>query len=256
MAGNRLKNGNTTIDRRLDRIPQFDERSRNFPIREMVTERAPLRSAGWACPSWLDQGNEGACVGFAWSHELIATPVEVPGVNDSFARGVYREAQKVDEWPGEDYDGTSVLAGAKAVSARGYMDEYRWAFGVDDVLRTLGYFGPVVIGIKWYNSMFQPAPNGLLEVSPGDFGGHAILVRGVSLKARLNGSRGTTPVVRLRNSWGRDWGVDGDCYLRVEDLEKLLKDDGEACVPVERKASSSRAPHVDSELLRESGEID
>ncbi|MFE9023855.1 hypothetical protein ACFYNL_35540 [Streptomyces sp. NPDC007808] len=256
MGALRLKNGNTTIDPRLDRVPQFDERSREYPIRALVAERAPLRSAGWACPGWLDQGREGACVGFAWSHELIATPVQVPGVDDGFARTVYREAQRLDEWPGEDYDGTSVLAGAKAIAARGYMEEYRWAFGVDDVLRTLGYFGPVVIGVKWYDSMMEPAPNGLLEVSEGGSGGHAILVRGVSLKARLNGHNGTIPVVRLRNSWGRDWGVDGDCYLRVTDLEKLLDDDGEACVPVTRTAGPLRAPEADLDLLRETGEVD
>ncbi|MGP3979837.1 hypothetical protein [Streptomyces sp. KR80] len=255
MGALRLKNGNTTIDPRLDRIPEFDERSKDYPIRMLVTERAPLRSAGWACPSWLNQGHEGACVGFAWSHELIATPVQVPGVNDSFAREVYKDARRLDEWPGENYSGTSVLAGAKAVVARGYMEEYRWAFGVDDVLRTLGYFGPVVIGVKWYDSMFEPAPNGLLEVLPGEFGGHAILVRGVSLKARLDGQGGTMPVVRLRNSWGRDWGVDGDCYLRVEDLEKLLKDEGEACVPVTRKSGPLSAPEADLDLLRDTGEV-
>ncbi|MCL7427128.1 hypothetical protein [Streptomyces sp. YS415] len=256
MGALRLKNGHTTIDPRLDRVEQFDERSKEYPIRTLVTERAPLRSAGWACPGWLDQGREGACVGFAWSHELIATPVQVPGVDDSFAREVYREAQRLDEWPGENYDGTSVLAGAKAIVARGYMEEYRWAFGVDDVLRTLGYFGPVVIGVKWHDSMMEPAPNGLLEVSEGGSGGHAILVRGVSLRARLGGHNGTMPVVRLRNSWGRDWGVDGDCYLRVTDLEKLLKEAGEACVPVTRNSTLLRAPEADPDLLRQTGEIE
>ncbi|MEU0664338.1 hypothetical protein [Streptomyces lavendulocolor] len=251
----RLKNGKTTIDPRLDRVPEFDMRSKEYPIRTLVTERAPLRSAGWACPDWLDQGREGACVGFAWSHELIAAPVQVPAINNSFARGVYQEAQRLDEWPGENYSGTSVLAGAKAIAARGYMEEYRWAFGVDDVLRTLGYFGPVVIGIKWYESMFDPAPNGLLEVSPGEFGGHAILVRGVSLRARLDGQGGTMPVVRLRNSWGRDWGVDGDCYLRIEDLDNLLRDEGEACVPVTRKPGPLVAPEADSSFLRDTGEL-
>ncbi|MBT2451265.1 hypothetical protein J7F03_30190, partial [Streptomyces sp. ISL-43] len=130
MATYRLKNGHTTIDPRLDRIPQPDERNNNYPIRELVTEQASLRSAGWACSSWLDQGNEGACVGFAWSHELIATPVKVKKVDASFARTIYHEAQGLDDWPGEAYSGTSVLAGAKAVAARGYMEEYRWAFGV------------------------------------------------------------------------------------------------------------------------------
>lgn len=176
----------------------------------------------------------------------------VEGVDDEFARGVYQDAQKVDEWPGEDYSGTSVLAGAKTVQDRGYMGEYRWAFGVDDALRALGYQGPVVIGIPWYQSMFEPRPSGLVEVTPGGGGGHAILVRGVSLKARLAGEPGPMPVVRLRNSWGHEWGLDGDCYIKVEDFQALLEDQGDCCVPVAR--SEGETPQPDDDLLRESGE--
>lgn len=248
-----LKGGHKTEDPRLDRIPEFDERSRAFPIRALLTAELPLRSFGWACPGWLDQGQEGACVGFSWSHELIASPVPVEGIDDTFARGVYKAAQQVDEWPGEDYSGTSVLAGAKTLQARGYMDEYRWSFSVDDALRAIGYQGPVVIGIPWYESMFQPRPSGLLEVSPGGGGGHAILVRGVSLKSRLNGEPAGLPVVRLRNSWGREWGVAGDCWIKVEDFEALLKEDGDCCVPVVRKQGP--APVPDPELLAEAGEV-
>jgi hypothetical protein len=252
MAEIRLKGGHTTSDPRLDRVPEFDERSRDYPIRALVTEEAPLRSRGWYCPAWLDQGQEGACVGFSWTHELAAFPVVVKGVDDEFARGIYKEAQKIDEWPGEDYSGTSVLAGAKTVQANGYLDEYRWGFGVDDALRAIGYQGPVVVGIPWYESMFRPRPSGLLEVTPGGGGGHAILVRGVSLKARLEGEPGPTPVVRLRNSWGRDWGLDGDCYIKVEDFDALLREQGDCCVPVQRREGP--APAQDDDLLRESGE--
>ncbi len=248
----KLKGGHTTTDPRLDRIPEFDERSRQFPIRALVTEQAPLRSRGWSCPAWLNQRREGACVGFAWSHELSAYPVAVPGISDEFARGIYREAQKLDQWPGETYSGTSVLAGAKAISAAGYMDEYRWAFGVDDALRAVGYQGPVVVGIRWYDSMFETRPSGLIEVTPGGGGGHAILVRGVSLKARLKGERKPMAVVRLRNSWGRNWGVEGDCYIRVEDFSSLLEAQGDCCVPVVRKHAPG--PRVDEEFLRETGE--
>ena len=254
MAEVQLKGGNSTSDPRLDRIAEFDEKSRDYPIRALVTEQAPLRSHGWACPAWLDQGQEGACVGFSWTHELCAYPVAVKGLDNEFARGVYKQAQTLDEWPGEDYEGTSVLAGAKAVQAEGYMGEYRWAFGVDDALRALGYQGPVVVGIPWYESMFQPRPSGLVEVSPGGGGGHAILVRGVSLKARLKGEGGPMPVVRLRNSWGKDWGVTGDCYIRVEDFDSLLKDQGDCCVPVVRE--DRPAPKPDEAFLRETGEQD
>ena len=70
---------------------------------------------------------------------------------------LYREAKKVDEWPGEDYDGTSVRAGLDILRKRGHCESRegmtspeaigegikanRWARGIDDVLRTLGYSG-------------------------------------------------------------------------------------------------------------------
>ncbi len=38
----------------------------------------------------------------------------------------------------------------------------------------------------------------------------------------------------MRNSWGRGWGVDGDCLISIEDLDRLLGEAGEACVPVRR----------------------
>jgi hypothetical protein len=92
MAEIELKGGFKTSDPRLDRLPQFDERSRGYPIRALVTEQAPLRSRGWACPTWLDQGQEGACVGFSWSHELCAYPVPVGSIDDEFARRLQRGA--------------------------------------------------------------------------------------------------------------------------------------------------------------------
>lgn len=37
--------------------------------------------------------------------------------------------------------------------ALGFVPEYRWAFGVDDVLATLAHHGPVVLGLNWYAGM-------------------------------------------------------------------------------------------------------
>jgi C1A family cysteine protease len=37
-----------------------------------------------------------------------------------------------------------------------------------------------------------------------------------------------------RNSWGRDWGLTGDFKLAADDLDVLLKNAGEAVVPVAR----------------------
>src|SRR4051812_7874153 len=120
----KLKGGNESTDRRLDAVKQFDRRSRSYPIREVLTDRQRgLRSYGWECSARLNQGNEGACVGFAWAQELAAAPAEAK-VNAKLALRIYEDARKVDEWPGERYSGTSVLAGAKVVKVMGYMEEY------------------------------------------------------------------------------------------------------------------------------------
>ena len=124
-----LKNGQTTTDPRLDRIVQFDEESREYPIRALVPTASKPRSYTWRCDAWLDQGYEGACVGFSFSHELAARPSVVKNTSYNSGIWVYNQARMVDEWPGENYDGTSVLAGAKVLTANGYFKEYRWAFG-------------------------------------------------------------------------------------------------------------------------------
>lgn len=211
-------------ERTFDRRIEFDPTSRNFGIRALIG--APARvSRSWYCHTWLDQGSEGACVGFAWSHELAARPLEV-AVTDTTALDLYHQAQLLDVY--EDTPpagGTSVLAGAKVVADEGHMPEYRWAFGLDDVLDTLSAHGPVVLGTNWYEGMFDPDEDGFVYPTGAVAGGHAILIRGVAWK------RGH---VRLRNSWGRDWGLEGDCRIRFEDLNRLLHEDGEACVPVVR----------------------
>lgn len=220
------------IQRTLDRLVEFDERSRAYGVQEFLP--SSLKGYTHRCWAKLDQGREGACVGFAWTHELAATPVTVrKDVDAAFANRIYREAQKIDAWPGENYEGTSVIAGAKIVQRMGYMGEYRWAFGIDEVMSTLSGLGPVILGIPWLDSMFDTRPSGLLDVTGREVGGHALLARGLTLKKRLKGEA-PGPLIRLRNSWGPDWGYGGDAFIRPEDLERLLRNYGEACVPVQR----------------------
>lgn len=239
---------NTHMDKRLDRIPEFDEKSRNYPATVGIEDN-PFRSYTWSCSVYLDQGREGACVGFAWTHELAARP-KVVLRDASFALQIYRRAQQIDPWPGEDYSGTSVLAGIKAVqeitNSRGnsLIREYRWAFGIQDVLKVIGYRGPVVLGIDWYYDMYSPDTNNFITPTGEKVGGHAIVANGVKI-VKLDSTLPATwdnldldkSFVRLHNSWGSDYGDGGDAYITVADLDKLLRDGGEACVPVLRSFS-------------------
>lgn len=244
-----LNDGSTTLDPRLDRVVQFDERSRNFPIRATLEElgiSAP-KSKTWGCSRWNDQGREGACVGFSWSHELAADPVVI-AAGPEVALRIYKRAQFLDPWPGEAYEGTSVLAGAKAVQeltslGKQIMPTYRWCFGVDDLILAIGYQGPAVIGVNWYASMFNTDSRGFLRVTGEPAGGHAICVRGINIVWKnARGSKNMANVDRarsyfiLRNSWGQDWGKNGDCYLTINDMDRLLKEQGEAVIPVLRRA--------------------
>lgn len=219
-----MKGGVQVTDRRLGRIPSFDTRSLDYPIRLLVATETP-RSYTWHCGVNLDQGSTPQCVGFSWTQELAARPVVEKNVDDLTAHLIYGEAQKIDEWPGEGYDGTSVLAGAKVVTTLGYMREYRWAFGLDDLVLAVGRHGPAVLGINWYESMFTPSADGLLTVAGSIAGGHAILCNGVDIKRKR---------FRLHNSWGVAWGIKGEAFLAFDDMARLFSESGEACVPVKR----------------------
>ena len=118
----------------------------------------------------------------------------------------------------------------------GRITGYRWAFGIDDVIDTLVSTGPVVLGIPWYDSMYQTRSSGLIDVSGKVVGGHCILACGYNPKKRfLREGLKAFEVIKLRNSWGPSFGIGGDGWIKVEDLAALLKDQGEACVPQGRK---------------------
>lgn len=225
----KLKGGHITRDPRLDRVPQFDERSKAYRIREIVGER-PLRSYTWRLQKYLNQGREGACVGFSLAHEIIARPQENLGVDANYARNrIYKEAQKHDEWPGEDYEGTSVLAGLKVINGLGWIRSYHWALNTNEALQGLAYAGPGIAGLNWYEGMMRPDSNGFIKPTGSIVGGHAILVRGISLRGGY---------VKLANSWGKSWGLDGDCLLTFDDFNRLLQEDGEFAIPQFRRRVS------------------
>ena len=234
-----LKDGSVISDKRLDRLVQFDSMSRQFAAVDVIFTRKH-RAYTWRPGPGLDQGNEGACVGYALTHDLMARPVRVAGLDGKFARDrIYHEAQRLDPWEGGSYEsaspfyeGTSILAGLKAVRALGYIGGFRWAFGLNDVRLALGYSGPVVFGLNWYEGMATPYPDGRIKPTGRLLGGHAIL-------GYKNDERNAR--VCLVNSWGADWGIVGSCYLTYDDLETLLYQQGEAAIATDRKLTEGSA---------------
>lgn len=225
--------------RRLDWKPNFDERSKGFGVSSVVAEQEVdiTKPTIWEHGTVLDQGSEGACVGFAWTGATIAKPmppVEQPEFvqGNNFAIQLYKEAQKVDPWPGEDYSGTSVLAGAKIAKQKGIIDEYRWCFSVEELRDAVVNVGPVVIGVNWYKDMYGTDKNGIVKVSGDHVGGHAIMVTGFIPDHNLNNL--STPVFEWVNSWGPGYGKGGRGYITYKDMERLVKERAEMCVPIKK----------------------
>ena len=228
-----LRDQTVTHSKRLTRLVQFDERSRDYPIRDLLDAGDTPRSYTWRCSEVLDQGPDGSCVGFSMTHELIARPKVVRGLGADFAKEqVYWEAQKIDPWAGgsypgasPQYEGTSILAGIKILQRLGYVQEYRWAFSLEDLVLAVGRSGPAVLGIPWYEDMFDVRSCGHIHIGGQVAGGHAILCNGVSVKDKT---------FTLHNSWGASWGDGGECKVSWDEMEMLLHQQGEAVIPVVR----------------------
>jgi C1A family cysteine protease len=211
----------------LDWKPNHDERSREYPMRTLLSQ-VPIETKMWQQGTILDQGQEGACVGFGWTAELLAEPMPYQAREDSgnnYARNLYLEAKVLDEWPGENYEGTSVLAGAKALKNRNLIGGYRWCFGIDELRDTIISQGPVVIGVPWYEGMYE-AEGGVVTITGKKVGGHCLTVTGYDADKNM---------FRWQNSWGRGYGLDGSALIGYNDLAGLLSEQGEACIPMDRK---------------------
>lgn len=226
--------------RRLGRLPAIDERSRQ-PQFAMKLEPSKRKSRNWLSPKWrewpavLDQGDTSQCVAYSATKFLLTHPiVNRPSVS---CEDLYNRAQKLDEWSGEDYDGTSVNAGMKALRDLGFISGWTWAFDVETVVRHLLEVGPVCLGTDWTNDMFNPDTKGYIHPTGHLSGGHAYLAVGVN-RSRKNPD-GSLGAIRILNSWGPNWGDNGRAWLSFKDLEILLRGmsgwPGEAAAPTEVK---------------------
>ncbi len=194
-------------------LPSHDSRNADYPVAALL-EPVALTSKTWAQPQRFDQGQTPRCVGFSLAQELSADPVSIP-CSDWTGPNIYNLAQKLDEWPGEGYDGTSLLAGLKALQQWGYVGEYRWAFTAEDVLSSLSQIGPVILAGPWLTGMFTPDAQGYVNVT-GTSGniGHCYLLGAVDA---------ATGDTTLRQTWGPHWSVLGwDGKLRAESIRQLL----------------------------------
>lgn len=178
-----------------------------------------------------NQKSEGACTGFALSsaitllnrqrHALLSIPSVPPLASP---RMLYEMAKLNDQWPGEDYEGSSIRAALKGFFNNGacsddlapYVEGERGWFLTKDQAedaRKLGlgaYFrlrpqiidyhaalnetGVIYVSAKVHRGWQNPR-NGDIPTSNLTEGGHAFIIVGYDAEGFL-----------IQNSWGETWG--------------------------------------------------
>lgn len=207
-------------------IITHDPASRFFPARGFLMQDAvPRKNKTWRRGVAYNQGPTSSCVGQTLKGMLNTGPfsgqVSYSRRSRYDALDFYRNGQSYDQWPGAEpeYYGTSALGVCKHLQGQGIISEYRWCFGVDDVIDTLVQHGPVGIGIWWYSGMFTTDVQGFIRPVGRKEGGHEVELHGVNVDDEY---------VIGTNSWGRSWGAGGRFKLSWEHLDQLLEDDGDA----------------------------
>lgn len=215
-----------------DSVLYKDSRNTEYPVRSLLSNKNTPVTRYWRAYARLNQNYTNFCVGYGIAHDLSAKPTVVVGVDDNVAIRIYDRAKTIDNKRPDYKGGISLSSGMYAAKELGYYTSYRWAFGIDDVVLSVGHIGPVILGVMWHGGMEQPDIFGRIHVRGEKLGGHCVCVLGYDVKTEL---------FRIRESRGWLWGIFGDCFISKQDLEKLLVQGGVATIPTGRVEDPSHS---------------
>jgi hypothetical protein len=187
----------------------------------------------------LDQGREGACTGFGLAtvvNYLLRTRIAKHDTDEVSARMLYIMAKRYDEWPGEEYEGSSARGAMKGWHKHGVCAKRLWkdnnksldldaAIASEALNRPLGAYFRVnhkdIVGmhaaITEVGVLYATATvhQGWMDVEPGDeeirysptaLGGHAFALVAYDREGFW-----------IQNSWGPKWGSRGLVRLGYAD---------------------------------------
>lgn len=228
----------------LGRIYAPDPRDRRFTLDATRLKAIPKalepgvkrRTLPWKRGPVLDQGQSSECTVFAAAGFLQCAPrlhAKGLGWNRLQFTDFYHAAQRIDEWPGEGYDGTSERAVQKILQDAGFISEYLWIADEDIAREYLLTRGPLLLGSDWFDSMFTPSAKGAYVEPAGSLaGGHETVVRWYYGPSH----RKYPDTYELINSWGQ-WGDAGLFRLKADAFRYLfLQLNGDLVSPQEKAA--------------------
>ncbi len=182
----------------------------------------------------LDQKSEGACTGFALAAAINRMYTLMQQTTRVSPRMLYEMAKRHDEWPGEDYDGSSIRGVIHGWKNMGVCEEGKWPYSVgskgeltikraknarqhtigayyrlkpniSDFHVALNEVGTIIVSAKVHHGWNRPR-NGIIERSDKMEGGHAFAIVGYNKEGFW-----------LQNSWGQSWGNNGIALWSYED---------------------------------------
>lgn len=215
--------------RALGRHINHDSESRRYEYR-------PRRARGLASVRHvrrigiLDQGDLGSCtaeagigcLGTGPFYDTVTRQAKFP-LSQTGALDLYREVTRADPYPGAwepDDTGSDGLSIAKVLTGAGQIVGYQHTFSLDAALAALMDL-PLITGVNWYEDMFRPTLEGIVDATGALAGGHEVVVD------EYDAARG---LVGFSNSWGEGWGVGGRFFMAAEDYGRLLDQQGDVTV--------------------------
>lgn len=233
------------LGRRLD--AEHDPRSRGFqaaasPVLKNVIhahmgpaldqgdyDQQPDVQAYLATVGLAGKRDSSGCTGNAGAQARNTRPLwksKEPILGEVDALKLYARATQLDQWSGNEWpgadDGSDGLSVAKAMKELGLISSYTHSFSLAQTLGAL-VLGPVMIGIPFYESMFNLNRAGFMIPGGQIAGGHEMCLVGINAQGSY--------VIGI-NSWGPKWGMRGRFKMAFTDLGRLLSEDGDATVPI------------------------
>lgn len=175
----------------------------------------------------LDQGSTPHCVGFAIADWGINLPTQDLYTNTD-GHSFYYQCKVIDGEPGEE-DGTSIRSAAKVMRNLGRIDNYAFAFSIDEIIYWLLNKGPMVVGTDWTEGMMQVDRDNAIHPTGEILGGHGYVLN----------EKTESGLFGIQNSWDDHFGIKGQAYIPITEFENLFRAGGEAIAAVELPLGSA-----------------